>query len=487
MKIEEALDANVSEVVGEFERQPVPQGRLKGWKSFLGMYAGEHTAGTEFVIGPLFVAAGASAFDMVFGLLIGNLLAVLSWAFLCAPIATKTRLTLYYQLEKIGGKYFTLVYNLVNGLMFCFLAGAMIAVSATAVGIPFNLAMPSLADIYPTSVGWVVVVFIVGLITTLVAMYGYDLVSKFANIASPWMILVFIAAGVAVLPQLGVTSIGDFWEAAQTRIWTGIALPGQTEFSIWHVIFFSWFANMAMHIGMSDMTILRFAKKWQMGFSSAAGMFVGHYFAWLAAGILFSVALIEVVPEGMTLSQFLSNADANELPSPAPGPLAYNAVGIAGALCVIIAGWTTANPTLYRAGLAVQSVMPKTSVKKVTFVVGMVTTLAACFPALVMQLLDFVALYGLILMPVGAIIFLDVQVFHKLGLTSNLAEKIKINFNWTVAATWILTMVLCLTINLIWGVEIFFLGLPGWFIAVILYVGLSWMYQKNMKKASATI
>ncbi|MEO0339497.1 MAG: hypothetical protein AAF242_09800, partial [Bacteroidota bacterium] len=87
----------------EFERQPVPKSHQKSWKSFLGMYAGEHAAGTEFVIGPLFLTAGVSAFDLIVGLLIGNLLAVLSWRFLTAEIAVKHRLTLYYQLEKICG------------------------------------------------------------------------------------------------------------------------------------------------------------------------------------------------------------------------------------------------------------------------------------------------------------------------------------------------------------------------------------------------
>ncbi len=38
-------------------------------------------------------------------------------------------------------------------------------------------------------------------------------------------------------------------------------------------------ANAAMHLGMSDLTILRYAKKWQYGFSSAVGMFLGHYVA----------------------------------------------------------------------------------------------------------------------------------------------------------------------------------------------------------------
>jgi len=140
-KITKQLDS-----VEEFERELVPESKLKSWKSFLGMYAGEHTAGTEFVIGPLFVAHGATAGAIIWGLLFGNLLAVLSWGFLTGPIAVKHRLTLYYLLEKIAGKKLTTIYNLVNALMFCFLAGSMIAVSATAVGIP--IPYPNVNKIY---------------------------------------------------------------------------------------------------------------------------------------------------------------------------------------------------------------------------------------------------------------------------------------------------------------------------------------------------
>lgn len=87
----------------EFERESVPLRALKGGKSFWGMYAGEHAAGTEFMIGPLFLLAGVSLQDIFLGLLLGNFLAVLSWRYLCAPIAVHARLTLYYQLEKIAG------------------------------------------------------------------------------------------------------------------------------------------------------------------------------------------------------------------------------------------------------------------------------------------------------------------------------------------------------------------------------------------------
>lgn len=457
------------DAVNEYERERVPDNKLKGWRSFIGTYAGEHTAGTEFVLGPLFVAHGVTAGDLVLGLLVGNFLAVLSWAYLTAKISVKKRITLYYQLEKIGGKNFALGYNLVNAGLFCFLAGSMIAVSATAVGIPFDLAMPTLTDVYPNSTGWVITVLIVGAITTVVAMFGFEQVARFSALASPWMIMIFIAAAVAVLPQLGVNSVSDFWPVAESKIWNGVPLEGQSKFTFWHITFFAWFCNMAMHIGMADMSLLRYAKKWQYGFASSAGMILGHYIAWVASGILYALFLQQ-------------SGNSTEF---APGPVAYNAAGIAGALCVIIAGWTTANPTLYRAGLAIQAINSKWKTWKVTLVVGLVTTIAACFPALVMKLLEFVALYGLILMPAGAVIFADVYWLPKLGLKDEYAERSGSRFNVAVAITWILTLVVCLILNLSAGVEIFFLGLPGWFIAVAIYLVASRMVQGRQSPVSS--
>jgi hypothetical protein len=155
----------------EFEREPVPEQAQKGASAFWGMYAGEHTAGTEFMIGPLFVAWGASAFDLIVGLLLGNLMAVLTWRFLTAEIATHRRLTLYYQLEKITGRKLVTLYNCFNGVLFCFLAGAMVTVSATAVGVPFgdSIKMPSFGDAMPTGIVWCVTCVAIGAAMTFVA------------------------------------------------------------------------------------------------------------------------------------------------------------------------------------------------------------------------------------------------------------------------------------------------------------------------------
>lgn len=442
----------------EFDREPVAKNKLQGIGNFLGMYAGEHVAGTEFVIGMLFVAHGVSVRDMFLGGLIGNILAVCSWAFLTAPIAVKVRLSLYWQLKKICGPMLVFIYNIVNALMFCFLAGAMVAVAATAVGIPFGIQMPSLQDMFPNSLGWVITVIGVGAVITTMAILGFDALARFAKVAAPWMFMIFVTAAIAVLPKLGVVpGAGNLLEVARESIWTGVAKEGQSQFTIWHVIFFTWLANAAMHLGMSDLTIFRYARKWQYGFASAVGMFMGHYVAWIASGVLYAAA----------------NSDA-------PGVVAYEAIGLAGAVCVVIAGWTTANPTLYRAGMALQVASGWTR-WKVTLLAGAITTLAALFPALVMKLLDFVALYGLVLIPMGAVIVADFYLIPRLGLLPYYAEKKQISFNLAAGATWGIMLAVALFINLYFHIELYFLPVPVWLVSLGIYLLFSRLYQKQLK------
>ncbi len=80
-----------------------------------------------------------------------------------------------------------------------------------------------------------------------------------------------------------------------------------------------------------------------------------------------------------------------------PGLMAYEALGAAGALAVLIAGWTTANPTLYRSGLALQCVTPNWPRWKVTLIAGLLTSILSCFPIIVMRLLGYVAICSTIL------------------------------------------------------------------------------------------
>jgi purine-cytosine permease-like protein len=450
------------EPVHEYEREPVPEKARLGLKSYVGQYAGEHVAGTELMIGPLFIASGVSAFDMIVGLLIGNLLAVLSWTFVTAPIATRVRLTLYYHLEKVCGRKLVVAYDLANGVMFTALAGAMMTVSATALGVWFGFPMPALQDRLPTGLGWVVAVLGVGVLFSVVAAYGYRFVARVANIAAPWMVVVFITFAVIGLRQLGLQSPGDFWSVAKTAVWKGgPPLEGQIKFTFWHVMFFAWFCNMAWHIGMADLSLFRFARKSWYGLASAAGMYLGHFIAWIAASILFAVQLHQ------------NPADQTVL----PGPLAWRACGLAGLLCVVMAGWTTANPTLYRAGLAFQAILPSSSRFKVTLITGLVASVTAVFPVVTMKLLDFVALWGMILMPMGAVIFVDFWILPRLGLRSFFADQTGGRTNLAAGVAWLLTVAVCTWLVRKTGVQIFFVSLPGWFVASCSYLLVSYAQQ----------
>jgi purine-cytosine permease-like protein len=130
---------------------------------------------------------------------------------------------------------------------------------------------------------------------------------------------------------------------------------------------------------------------------------------------------------------------------------------------------------LYRAGLAFQVATPNWRRWKVTLFTGIATTIAALFPALVMQLLDFVALYGLILMPMGAVIFADYWLFPRLGLRSRWAEAKGVLFSWPAFLAWIGAV----GFSFLLPIEIFFKALPAWFATVILYIALSWVQQRR--------
>jgi purine-cytosine permease-like protein len=96
-----------------------------------------------------------------------------------------------------------------------------------------------------------------------------------------------------------------------------------------------------------------------------------------------------------------------------------------------------------------------------------------------MKLLGFVALYGLILMPMGAVIFSDFWLSKRCGFESFYAEKRGLAFNWAPFLAWVLTLMICVLLVKFAGIQIFFVSLPGWFLAAGLYIMLSRAIQKK--------
>jgi len=441
--------------MSEFDRRPVAPSALQPARHFAASYAGEHVAGTEFVIGALFVSFGLGAGDVILGLIIGNLLAVLSWALLCAPIAVDTRLTLYAYLEKIAGPHFVKIYSVVNGALFCILAGAMITVSASAVRILFNIEPQT--GMLPSDWRFVLIALSVGAIVAFAAVKGFRFVARFAEVAAPWMIAMFFIGAMAILPTLikatpGVDGFG------MDLLSQSVFVDSGTEITVWHVIAFTWGANLAFHGGLGDMTILRFARKASYGWLSSLGMFIGHFAAWIAAGIMGAGAAV-------LLQTPLTELDA--------GGVAFQALGAVGILAVVIAGWTTSNPTIYRAGLAFQSLNPKWSRERVTLVVGIITAIIACSPFVFSQLLGFLGIMAVIMAPIGAILFAEHYLFPRFGLTRYWRLNKDDQLNIPATLSWGLAAAAAWAIGALGGVHIFFLFIPTYIIALILYIALS--------------
>lgn len=113
------------------EDRPISKKNVSGLGNFFGIYGGEHIAATEFVIGATLVTLGVKATDIFIGLFIGNILATLTYALICAPIGVDTRLTLYSYLKKVMGPYMQKIYNVVWGLASIAMAASMLTVSAS--------------------------------------------------------------------------------------------------------------------------------------------------------------------------------------------------------------------------------------------------------------------------------------------------------------------------------------------------------------------
>lgn len=463
---------------GEYEREPVPEHALKGPGKFWGMYAGEHAAGTEFMIGPLFLGAGASLQDLIVGLLLGNILAVLTWRYLVTPIAMAKRMTLYYQLERIAGGSMVKLYNLINGVLFCFLAGAMITVSATAVAVPIDIGYSVPDNFFGLGgTSFTLVVIVVGVVMAVIAAAGYEMVARVANIAAPWMIAIFAACGLVSMGQMAVTDYSSLGEAWNSGIQFVRSVEGDNQFPFWQIVVFAWLCNGAMHFGMADLSIFRFARDKSSGWAPSIGMFLGHYMAWIAAALMLA-ASIKLAQAAGTTGDLVSGDKvvAN------PGALAFQALGWTGILCVIIAGWTTANPTIYRAGLAFQGMIPASSRATMTLVAGAVATIAGAFPNLSAQLLGFVGTYGTVLGPMGAVIFVDYYLMKKFGLSDEYATHAHRPFNFAVFLAWVLPVAvgLYLIFNPVKEDRIFaaYLVIPCWIACGVLYLVLSKLTQR---------
>jgi NCS1 family nucleobase:cation symporter-1 len=443
---------------------PISKYNLHGKKHFAGVFCADHVAATEFVIGATLVTIGANAFDILIGLLIGNLLAVLSWTFITAPIAVKTRLSLYAYIKKIAGNNTILLFNALNIVMFAVFTGTMITVSGSSLRVVLNI--PTQLGWYPQDLNFVLLILATGAFVITIAFFGFNAIAKFSIISVPWMVCMFVVGALASLPFLAyhvigtteVTSLRDFFNIIDQGVWTG-SDSGKPGIGLIEIIGFAWAANATLHFGLVDMALLRFAPKFQYGLFSSFGMYLGHYVCWICAGIMgASSALI--------LKTTLIKLD--------PGDVGFSTLGVTGIFTVLAAGLTTAIPLLYRAGLAAVAVFHKSSRKQTTLILGVITTIIACFPFVFTTMMQLLTYAGIIIVPIGAIVFAEHWVFPKINLTQFWAYYGKTGRNNASIIAWLGSLAFGFSLNSLNIIPYYYLFLPTWTFSLVLYTVLAY-------------
>lgn len=463
----EEVDQEVART--DSERLPVGKHELHGPKHFAGLYAAEHVAGTEFVFGATFVIMGAGIMDILVGLMIGNVLAVLSFWLITTPIATKAKVSLYTYLDMIGGTAVSRLYNAANAIIFAVISAAMMTVSATAVRRVVGI--PPQTEGYPTHLGFVVLALLFTAVAVLVAAYGFNALAEFATICGPWLMVMFTVGGMVLLPALSesvtgfttVSSWSDFVDIAGATVFTGLTPEGEPGIGLWEVAGFAWAANTFAHFGLIDMALLRYAKKNWYGLMTSTGMMFGHYVAWISAGFM-GAATAAITLRSITVLE--------------PGDVAWYALAWAGYVTVIVGGWTTANSNLYRSGLAAQGVFPWISRGRVTLMVGVGVAIASCFPFVYRNFLPLVTYAGVLLVPIGGIVFAEHHLFPRMGMTTFWA-RFKGVRNTPAILAWVISLVFAGGLIALGLIPYYFVFVPTWAISIVAYILLA-------KRAGAT-
>jgi hypothetical protein len=139
-----------------------------------------------------------------------------------------------------------LVYDVLAGVLLAGLAGAMFTVTATAFAAIFNVDSPELTELFPSSGAFCGIVIACGLVTTIIAAFGFTFVTIFGQLMTPVLIAGIIYLCINSLCMLGIGEDGcDLWCILNEGVYTGAVIEeGVTRFGFAHCLFFAWWVDL---------------------------------------------------------------------------------------------------------------------------------------------------------------------------------------------------------------------------------------------------
>ena len=150
-------------------------------------------------------------------------------------------------------------------------------------------------------------------------------------------------------------------------------------------------------------------------------------------------------------------------------------LGWTGLLAVVAAGWTTATPNIYRAALSFATFFPKATLRQLSFGVGAVIAVSACFPAM-MQVDKLVSYVVWLLSSVGAVCLVEHWIFPRIGFTRFWCLYRGLRINPAALGAWGVSSAFIIAALVGGWMHPFFLFLPSFLIAAVAYVAFAALF-----------
>jgi len=386
-----------NEVVTDYERQPVPQEKRKGWLRLSMVWIGAIIALSATALGGS-LGAGMSLNHALIASFVGCfILATLSA--LCAVVGAKTGLSTTFVSMFALGRYGSYAVSIVIAIALFGWFGVQLDLFGSS--LHYILLNVFNVDIHPK-----ILVVIGGILMTTTAFIGYKAIEKLSLLA---------------VPLLGLLLIGSLWKVLSNRSWREILdapLPGDSMSIGLAVSLIIGSLAIGAIIGPD---IARYAKSTKDAvISSYVGFFVG-----------FSVILII----SSLLAKATAKVDIVEI-------MLGVGWGTGAMLVLILAQWTTNDNNLYSSALGFSVIFKKTPKYILTITAGVIGTVMAVL-GIYNSFIPFLVFLSALIPPIGGIYVGDYLINKSKYHFDNL-DKVK-KINYSSISIWVLASLMAFT------------------------------------------
>jgi len=405
----------------EYERERVPESKLRDWKDILAVQFG-FAFGSSALVWVMKYTGRLTFIELLIAFIIGHIVVGIIF-FISGWVGIRERLSTYMLLRSAYGTWGTHILS----LLVAFILIGWMAAQTGAIGIALNAALG-------VNVAWASL--IVGLLMTMTSTIGFSALTWLSHIS----LILFIIASV-----IGTYKAWHILGGLGPLLSIEVTNPMPMSAAIAGVI------GSIVTMGVVSPDITRYCKRLSHWVGAiVASLAIGHIAIPIAGGIMaYAVGSTEV------------------------GIVVWELLGWFGIIFMLVAGWTTGDNDIYSASLSLSEVIPKIERWKLSAAAGIIGSIMAAL-GFVNYIIKWLILLGAIVPPFWGVWMADYWIMPYLGVPRGVVQQLGKRLNISAIIAWILGIIAFYRVP---GISY----LNGIFVALIAYVILHYASYKANK------